>query len=322
MASTVTEQTAVEEIAPGQFRSKCNPGRMGNAKPIAYGGCTLGVAVRAACMAAVPPHHCLYSVVGHYLGPASTAEKLVCIVHDTRTTKSFSTRRVVVQQAQPNNGGSGDQQMRTCMELIADFHAEEPAAPGMTYSAAPSQAYAGPGDQSETPAVLVTTVLSESEAKAVERSRDVFALNERFLDTRPCREGVAAQNLNGVLAGRPTTQDARALADRTSAEWVRHKPSTTSLLESPADQAAALVFCLDGGLSFLPLTLDGRWLGDVAACSSLDFALRFLTARPDFNAWHLRERRTVAGGAGRTYSEARLWDAEGADQRSGNTLLS
>ncbi|KAK8046413.1 hypothetical protein PG996_014477 [Apiospora saccharicola] len=300
MASTVTEQTAVEEIGPGQFRSKFNPGRMGNAKAIAYGGCTLGVAVRAACMAAVPPHHRLYSVVGHYLGPASTTEKLVCIVHDTRTTKSFSTRRVVVQQAQPNSGSgsgssAGETPMRTCMELIADFHAEEPAAPGMTYSAAPSQAYAGPGNQSETPAVLRTTVLSPAEAKAVERARDVFALNERFLDTRPCREGVAAQNLNGVLAGRPTTQDARALADRTSAEWVRHKrPSTSTslLLESPADQAAALAFCLDGGLSFLPLTLDGRWLGDVAACSSLDFALRLLTARPDFNKWHLRERRT------------------------------
>lgn len=105
MASTFTEQTAIEEIGPDQFRSKVNPGRMGNAKPIAYGGCTLGVAVRAACMA-VPPNHCLYTVVGHYLGPASTTEKLVCVVHDTRTTKSFSTRRVVVQQAQPSSGGS------------------------------------------------------------------------------------------------------------------------------------------------------------------------------------------------------------------------
>lgn len=316
MASTVSEQTAIEEIGPGQFRSKVNPGRMGNAKPIAYGGCTLGVAVRAA-HEAVPRNHDLYSVVGHYLGPAATTEKLVCTVHDTRTTKSFSTRRVVVQQRQ-----TPTQRMRTCMELMADFHAQEPAAPGMTYSAAPSQAYAGPGRQSETPAVLRAGDLSAAETAAVARSRDVFALNERFLETRPCREGVAAQNLNGVLAGRPTTQDARPLADRTAAEWVRHKRSSShsgdgqeegesGLLESPADQAAALAFCLDGGLSFLPLTLDGGWLGDVGACSSLDFALRFLAPRPDFNAWHLRERRTVAGGAGRTYSEGRLWDEEG-----------
>ncbi|KAK7935387.1 hypothetical protein PG985_000882 [Apiospora marii] len=318
MASTVTEQTAIEEIGPGQFRSKVNPGRMGNAKPIAYGGCTLGVAVRAAHMA-VPPNHHLYSVVGHYLGPASTTEKLVCIVHNTRTTKSFSTRRVVVQQAQPSGSTTttAGEQMRTCMELIADFHAEEPAAPGMTYSAPPSQAYAGPSHQSETPAVLRASDLSAAETAAVARSRDVFALNERFLETRPCREGVAAQNLNGVLAGRPTTQDARALADRTAAEWVRHKPTSSNNKEegtglaSAADQAAALAFCLDGGLSFLPLTLDGVWLGDVGACSSLDFALRFMAPRPDFNGWHLRERRTVAGGAGRTYSEARMWDEEG-----------
>ncbi|KAK8034797.1 hypothetical protein PG993_009792 [Apiospora rasikravindrae] len=248
MASTTTEQTAIEEIGPGQFRSIFNPGRMGNAKPIAYGGCTLGVAVRAAYSAAVPSTHHLYSLVGHYLGPASTTEKLVCTVHDTRTTKSFATRRVVVQQVQPtttNTGGEQQTHMRMCMELIADFHAEEPAAPGMTYSAAPSRAYAGPGDQSEVPAVL-TTVLSAAEEATVQRSRDVFSLNERFLETRPCREGVAAQNLNGVLKSRPTTQDALPLADRTSAEWVRNKHP----LSTPADQAAALAFCLDGGLSF------------------------------------------------------------------------
>ncbi|KAK8058925.1 hypothetical protein PG994_009373 [Apiospora phragmitis] len=308
MASTTTEQTAIEEIGPGQFRSKVNPGRMGNSKPIAYGGCTLGVATRAA-YTTVSPNHRLYSLVGHYLGPASTTERLVCIVHDTRTTKSFTTRRVVVQQAQPTTtGGEEPQQtqMRTCMELIADFHAEEPAAPGKTYSAAPSHAYAGPSDQSETPVVL-TSVLTAAETAAAARSRDVFALHERFFESRPCREGVAAQNLNGMLKARPTTQDALPLADRTSAEWMRNKTS----LETPADQAAALAFCLDGGLAFLPLTLDRGWLDDVDACSSLDFALRFMTPHPDFNRWHLRERKTIAGGAGRTYSEGRLWDQDG-----------
>ncbi|KAK7966961.1 uncharacterized protein PG986_001238 [Apiospora aurea] len=309
MASTTTEQTAIEEIGPGQFRSVHNPGRMGNAKPIAYGGCTLGVAVRAAYAAAVPPTHRLYSLVGHYLGPASTTEPLVCTVHDTRTTKSFATRRVVVQQAHRPTTTGGEQtqtQMRTCMELIADFHAKEPAAPGMTYSVTPSRAYAGPDAQSETPVVL-TTVLSAAEEAAVARSRDVFGLNERFLETRPCRGGVAAQNLNGILKARPTTQDALPLADRTSAEWVRNKTP----LESPADHAAALAFCLDGGLSFVPLTHDHGWLTDVAACSSLDFALRAMAPRPDFNRWHLRERRTIAGGAGRTYSEGRMWREEG-----------
>ncbi|KAK8111582.1 uncharacterized protein PG998_008039 [Apiospora kogelbergensis] len=313
MASNITEQTAIEEIGPGQFRSKFNPGRMGNAKPIAYGGCTLGVATRAA-YTGVPPTHHLYSLVGHYHGPASTTEKLVCTVHSTRTTKSFTTRRVVVQQAQPitttaGSAGAGPQQMqmRTCMELIADFHAEEPAAPHMTYSAAPSRPYAASASQSETPVVL-ESILSAEEQATVERSREVFALNERFVQTRPCREGVAAQNLNGLLRARPTTQDALPLTDRTSAEWLRNKEPD---LASPADQAAALAFCLDGGLSFLPLSLDHGWLEDVSACSSLDFALRLMEPRPDFNRWHLRERKTIAGGAGRTYSEGRMWDEEG-----------
>ncbi|KAK6850140.1 hypothetical protein PG995_013973 [Apiospora arundinis] len=313
MASTINEQTAIEEIGPGQFRSMFNPGRMGNAKPIAYGGCTLGVATRAAYMA-VPPTHHLYSLVGHYHGPATTTEKLVCTVYNTRSTKSFSTRRVVVQQAQPissksNSGtGAGQQmQLRTCMELIADFHVEEPAAPRMTYSAPPSRPYAGPSDQSETPAVL-ESALSATEAAIVERSREVFALNERFFQTRPCREGVAAQNLNGLLRDRPTTQDALPLTDRTSAEWLRNREPD---LRTPADQAAALAFCLDGGLSFLPLSLDHAWLDEVSACSSLDFAMRLMDPHPDFNRWHLRERKTVAGGSGRTYSEGRMWDEEG-----------
>lgn len=38
-----------------------------------------------------------------------------------RDTKTFATRRVVVSQRRP------DGQPRPCMELIADFHVEEPA---------------------------------------------------------------------------------------------------------------------------------------------------------------------------------------------------
>ena len=81
---------------------------------------------------------------------------------------------------------------------------------------------------------------------------------------------------------------------------------------TPADQAAAAAFLLDGGLAFLPLTLHHAWFDDVAACSSLDVALRFLTPAPDLGgAWHLRERTSPAAGAGRSYAEARLWRADG-----------
>ena len=125
MAATLEELTAVEEIGPGRFRSKAFPETMANPNGVAYGGCALGIATRAA-YATVPASHALYSLVGHYLGPTRTADKIECVVHTTRDTRTFATRRIEVRQTQP------DGSTRVCLEMLADFHVREKAL--VTYS--------------------------------------------------------------------------------------------------------------------------------------------------------------------------------------------
>lgn len=299
MVASLAEQLAVEEIGPGEYASRIPPERMGNALPIAYGGCTLGIAVHAACKT-VPPTHRLYSLVGHFLGPASTTEKLYCTVHSSRDTKTFATRRVQVSQIRP------DGKKRVCLELLADFQIEEPAM--LNYSAPPVLQYSGPEKSRPFEALAREAVaqgtMDEKSAKAVIES---FALGDSFFDTRLCPEGVSGQNVGGANKQKQTTQEHLPLTDKTSGDWSR----TRVPLESRDERAAAVAFLLDGGLAFLPLGHSHKWLDDSAACSSLDFALRLFSSDIDLNSWHLRERRTTAGGLGRTYTEARLWDEKG-----------
>lgn len=297
MASTLADQLAIEQTGPGQFTSKALPKRMGNAMPIAYGGCTAGIATRAAC-ATVPEQFSLYSLVGHFLGPASTTEKLVCTVHATRDTKTFATRRVVVSQRRPDSG-----QLRACMEILADFHVEEPAL--LAYSAPPSIPFRGPGE-SPTARELAQEAVARGLAGSdvAEKNTVMFSMMEQFFETRTCAEGLTGQNVLGLLRTQPTDQDDLPLTERSSGDWAKTKEALTSA----GEKAAALSFLMDGGLSFLPLWHEHLWFDDAGACSTLDFALRLFTPDVDLSNWHLRERKTIAAGFGRSYSEGRLWD--------------
>jgi acyl-CoA thioesterase II len=298
MARTLADQLAIEQTAPGQFISKELPRRMGNARPIAYGGCTAAIATRAAC-ATVSDSFALYSLVGHFHGPASTTEKLVCAVHASRDTKTFATRRVVVSQRRP------DGQLRPCMELLADFHVEEPAL--LAFSAAPSIPFAGPGE-SPTVRELADQAVSQGLCgkDEAEELATMFSKMENFFDTRTCREGVSGQNLMGLLKSQPTDQDHLPPTERSSGDWAKAKGA----LASAGERNAALAFLMDGGLSFLPLFHNKMWFDDAGACSTLDFALRLFTPNVDLTSWHLRERKTIAAGHGRSYSESRLWDEQ------------
>lgn len=293
-SATLEELTAVEEVGPGRYRSLAVPETMANPRGVAYGGCALGIAARAA-HATVPASHALYSLVGHYLGPTRAGVRLECVVRATRSTRAFSTRHVEVCQAQPDGA------VRVCLELLADFHVREPAA--LAYSAAPSRQYAPQCNQPEG-----FLVESDADKEAVATISRMFALQERYFETRQCREGVGAQNLHGLLKDRLTTQDHLPLPAKATAEYLRTR---RPLGATAADQAAALAFLLDGGIAFLPLTLNHMWFEDVGACSSLDFALRLMTPDINLHDWHLRERTTIAGGHGRTYSEGRLWSEDG-----------
>ena len=301
MASTITELVSVRQIKPNLLESLHNPEKMGNMADQAYGGNTLAVAVNAA-QQTIPLGFFLYSALGNYLGPAFTDRKLQCAVRDIRTTKTFATRHVEMSQVQK------DGTRRLCLFLSADFQIAEQANL-LTYSRPPRMACSAVEDcptvDENRQGIFDRGLATKS---MVQMHKKIFGLSERFLDRRPCPEGIITQTLTGMVKkGTPTTQDHLPLPSKTSSDYFRFK----DLLESPAQHASALAFVMDMGTSFIALTHTGHALDEVAAQSSLDFSMRVFTNDLDLNAWSLREISTITGGDGRTYTEAQLWDSRG-----------
>lgn len=299
MSSSLANLIGVKAVSVDRYVSKSLPIRMGNPLPIAYGGCALAVAITAA-YATTSSSMSLYSVLGHYLGPASSTQKLYCKVDRTRDTRSFATRRVQVSQLQK------DGTYRPCLELLADFHIMENST--LHYSAPPSSSYPKvedcPDVASQVQAMVARGDITQTQADDYKR---LFGVSGDFFATKPCPNGVAGQNLSGAAKSVPTSQDNRHITVKTSAEW----ETARQPLELPSENMAALAFLMDGALSFLPLTHDKLWFEDVQACASLDFALRIFVPTVDMHSWHLRERTTSRAGGGRTYSEGKLWDTKG-----------
>ncbi|ETS77181.1 hypothetical protein PFICI_11055 [Pestalotiopsis fici W106-1] len=298
MTSTLQAQTGVTQTGPDEFVSLSPPARMGNLLPIAYGGCSIAVAVSAA-LATVPKSFALYSVLGHFLGPASTTLDLRCRVSRLRDTKSFVTRKVEVVQIHP------DGVERKCLELVTDSHIREKSL--LTYSIAPTDSHGRPETCLPLAVLRELHVQDASEASKIEGFAAQFSLMDRFFETRLDPSSVSAQNIWGAAKDTITTQDQRHITAKTSAEWSR----TIQPMESAQENLAALAFLMDSGLSFLPLAHDHLWLDDVAACSSLDFAMRVFVSHLDLGQWHLKERTTARAGEGRSYSEGKLWDDKG-----------
>jgi acyl-CoA thioesterase len=191
--------------------------------------------------------------------------------------------------------------------LIADFQATEPAT-AMEFLPPTLVQYEHP---SQLPTVGQLRDQFVEQGKITKEAGglidDMFALQGRFFDSCPTKEGVTGQNMMGYAKTLPTDQDHLHITEKFSAEWMRAKGS----LPTYQDQMAALAFNMDGGLSFIPLIHDHKFFEDAGACSSLDFALRIFTDNMDFCRWHLKERKAIAGQGGRTYSEARLYDESG-----------
>ncbi|EFX04137.1 acyl-thioesterase 2 [Grosmannia clavigera kw1407] len=283
---TGPNRTSAESVVPtnepDRFVTVSNPGRMGNSRDIAYGGCVVGAAIRAACET-VDPKYRLYSALGHYIGPASTKAKLLCSVRRIRDSRTFSTRQVEVSQKEEKENAP----VRPCVIVLIDFQVQEKSLVLPEYSAQPERTYSKhehcPNITDTSDRLVRERVVSKP---VVEIFNISFSLQHRFFESLDCPEGVAGNNLYGLAKKRARTpQD--------------------------ADHYAGLGFVLDGALSFLPLAHSGLFLDDAGACSSLDFALRCFGTDVDLSSWHLRELKTVTGQNGRTYSEARLWDENG-----------
>lgn len=300
MAQNFMEQLAVERLGPGEYVSKFSPAAYGNAGGIAFGGCTTAIAGNAA-YSEVPENYFLHSFIGHFLGPALTTAKLHCTVHIVRNTKTFATRRVVVKQQHP------DGKIRSCLEAFADFHVKEPAL--LTYSAPPTLKYKSPEDSS-TLKELVDKAIADGTIKEdpIAKYAPMFYEAERFWEMKTCTEGMSGQNLVGMLANvLSTDQDNLRVTDRVSSDWMKLRVPVTSVQE----KAAALLFLLDGGVPFVALAHNHLWYTDSGPCNTLEFALRIFEPVVDVNKWHVRERKTIVAGHGRSYNEARLFDQAG-----------
>jgi acyl-CoA thioesterase II len=299
MAPTLADQVAVDQVGKGEYVSRLNPIRMGNAMPIAYGGCTAAIATNAACRT-TSQNMSLYSVLGHFHGPASTDKKLHCSVTNIRDTRSFATRRVQVKQQQPNG------EFRVCMEVLADFHVKEPDT--LVYSVPTCSAWPRPEDCPDL-GTLIKGLLDKGSVteKQGNEFATSFGANADFFETRYCTDGVSAQNLAGAAKNTVTTQDDRHITEKVSAEWQR----ALGPLETSVDNMSALAFLMDGGLSFLPLTHGHMWFDDTVACSTLDFALRIFVPEVKMGDWHIKERKTSRAGGNRSYSEGKLFDQHG-----------
>jgi acyl-CoA thioesterase II len=300
MSNSIPILAAVVSTGQNTFESIHPPEKMGNLADIGYGGCTIAFAINAACGTTTPKYH-LYSALGQYIGPTSTKAKMTCVVRRVRDTKTFATREVQVSQM--HTSGSN----RLVMIVLVDFQATEPHSV-FKYSAPPTLSYAS---VTETPTRDETKQQLLASGRVTQKEADLsdflFAAMARYVDVRPCPEGVGAQNLSGAAKAVKTTQDHLPIYEKTSASWLRHRVP----LKSQAENYCALSWVMDAALSFLPLTLDHKFLGDAGACSSLDFALRLFSNEVRFDEWHIEELKTITAGNGRTYSEKRLWDEKG-----------
>ncbi|KAI8935182.1 hypothetical protein NX059_007775 [Plenodomus lindquistii] len=295
-------QLALTRLDESTFETTTKPQRMGNPLPIAYGGYALAVACKAAALT-VPSNYHLYSMQGHFLGPASTDHQLRARTRILRQTRVFATRQVEVSQT------LSDGSTRICLVALADFQTPEPATL-LTYSPSPKQPYtpwhACPTQHSVQETLVKSGKVSEKDMQVFQKT---FSLTKHLFDQRPCPEGIFAQNLQGMAKNLPHSQDHVPLPDRTTAEWFRSRETFPTT--NPIDNIVALTWFLDAALSFTPLAFSHLWFEDVEAVSSLDFSLRVFTNKVDLQKWHLRELRTPTGGVGRSFGETWVWDEGG-----------
>lgn len=293
--SSLVERLRVLPVEENKFVSKHTPLAAGNAAPIAYGGFCIGIAVNSA-VATVARDRYLFSILGQFLSPVSIAKKVTCTVSSHRETRTFSSREVKIFQEQ------GDGAERLCMILLLDFRSHEETM--LEYSALPTRKYSEL-DACPTTIQLADRLIAEGQItpKAVAAFERFFGPLQKYFETRQCPEGVSGQNFTGLAKKLITTQEDLPPAEKSSAEYVRCHEQ-----DIPQDARFGVFgFMMDAGLSFLPLVHEHLFLDDAAACASLEFAIRIFETNPKLSDWHFRERTTICGRGGLTYSEGRLW---------------
>jgi acyl-CoA thioesterase II len=313
MAFNIDDIVALRKIGDNVFETVGTPLAMGDARGIAFGGCVSSMCVAAAYqtsadVAAGRLH--IYSVLGHFLGPAKPSHKVKLYVTPLRDTRSFATRFVRATQ-------TIDGQERNCMSATIDFIVVLGDRTVFDFSAQPSISRIThhsrlPTFEQTLAKMAVDSSLSEGYRKTASRSVERFKSGpERKFPP----EGVWAHNAYGILLEGKHGQEHLPLADQRGFDYFRARSLPTigtkgEILYPPTQEAAnacLLALEMDSYMSFLPIGFTHQTWGHMAAASSLEFALRFHTNQLDMLKWHLREMRTITAGQERGYDESRLW---------------
>lgn len=328
------------------YESITKPFRMGNAKAIAYGGCTIGILTAAAHQHLQAKHlsnseqWAIYSASGVYLRPAFITHNYVCQVTPLRSTRTFETVRVEVYQATGKQG-----ELNSCMSGIVDFMRR--SAQGrdrsiLSYSVqpqlSPKKGTLQHHSQLDRYADVVERQAARGEMSAEMKTAYVktFSAMAEYTVMKMPAEGIWGQNLWGVDKGRKTTQDHLPVPERTGYDWIcsrgrlyftesEQKAQTGVLpLSRSAISASFIAWFMDAALSFSGLSFSNRFLDDSSACASLDFSLRYHQEDVLFDAlssgdsgdeqWFLRQIKSLQASWERSYNEGVLWQDMGKDQ--------
>ncbi|ERF73937.1 hypothetical protein EPUS_05360 [Endocarpon pusillum Z07020] len=322
MAATIHDMIRLKRTNKNTLESLALPERMDNRARIAFGGCALSMTVSAAFQTVESPlrgRMALYSVLGHFLGPTVIDRAVFLRVTALRDTRTFATRQVIAFQKQD------DGKERACISAQLDFIVSPTDDPSihsfLQYSVSPPQTVNPEALPSYSEALRDRVIDGGLDPNVEKAYTTNFRLFETLFEYRVPRDAPLSENVMGIDKTRKTSQDHLPLTSKRHLDYFRIRQNTSSTFSPPDPDAlpisstclhfAALAFAMDGAIAFIPLSLSHNFLPDVAACSSLDFALRFHTDVMDAGKWHLREIRTVVGDYGRTYNEARLWNEEG-----------
>lgn len=321
-----------------RFSSTNNPIHMGNAQPIAYGGCALALSVHAAYQS-IPRDMLqklrIYSVFGNYLGPTALDHTIELEVTSLRDTRSFATRSVIASQLLTDPKDENKTIRRRCMHVVVDFIATLGTKTMLTYSVQPQ--HRNISHYSELPDREDDFKTSVKKGEMTQDLSDILEYGTKpFLDLCIIRigpEGVLGPTYNGFLPDVKTSQDHLALTDKYSFDWTRPRewPLANSLeannegvLLPPSLSAAMacyLAFLLDGSISFTPLGHSKMSFAEADACSSLDCALRFHVDDIASAAWTLREISTMRGADERVFGQANLYREQSNTEERFNSKI-
>lgn len=319
----IYDVTTLRKIGSNEYESIYDLETMGHPLGIVYGGSTLAVTTQAAyCDIRERSDHAklaIYSFVGTYLSPVLSTRPIQIIVTPLRDTRNFATRLVTVTQVQSNG------EKRKCLSATVDFmispkkNDDDPSLTLLRYSVPPSEAYSHYSTFEDVGIVTQKRVdRGDLDPKLAQLGLKSLRDWDRYLQMKYCPEGILGQTIFGVDYMRKTTQEDRKITEKRSGDWCR---STLSLrdktiegyepISKSAATSAIIAFFLDQQIPFLPVTFTHRGHRDVSAATALEFALRFHHNYPDFTQWHFREVKTIAGGWGRTFGDAHLWNEKG-----------